>query len=57
MPDLVSLTRPSLEILGKAHYLQILGKMTSLYFPNFGFLANTLQMKIVITLEPVMILA
>ena len=45
--NLLSLTRPSLQILGKTH---------TGVFPMFGFLVNSLKTKIFITPEPVMIL-
>ena len=45
LPNLVSLPRPSLQILGKTQ----MG-----VFPISGFLVNPLQTKIVITPEPVM---
>ena len=47
VPNLVSLTRLSLQILGKTH---------TGVFPISGFLVNPLYKKLVITTEPVMIL-
>ena len=47
MPNLVSLT---------LHSLQILGKTQMNVFPIYGFLVNPLETKIAIVLEPVMIL-
>ena len=47
MPNLVSTTRPSLQILGKTQ---------TVVFPISGFLGNPLSKKIVIIPEPVKIL-